>query len=382
VRGPVGVIVALTLGRIAFGFQVQTVASLGPSLADAFHFDFATLGTLIGLYMAPGAVVALPYGFIGRRFGERDTVAVGMTLMVLGSALAALASGTVMIGAGRVVSGAGAVGLTVLHGKMLSDRFHGSRFTLLMGLTVGAFPIGIGLAQVITPRLAAVYGWPAGFWAGAVLAAVTGVVFVLTWDRPRPAAVARSMAWPSRPEVRLILAASLIWTAYNAAYFNFMGYMPSLLAARGHGQAVADAVLSLATWGNLPAILLGGAIAVRFGPTRVFMTATLLCALTVAGPALVDVPMIWAALFGTVASMHGGLIVELGTLSAKPDNRAVGMGLFYTAYYLGGAVLPAICGAAADAVGDPSGALFCAAAISLLAVPFFLLHRHWLRAGV
>ena len=48
-----GTILAVILGRIAFGYQVQTVASLGPNLIGAFSIDLATLGTLMALYLLP-----------------------------------------------------------------------------------------------------------------------------------------------------------------------------------------------------------------------------------------------------------------------------------------------------------------------------------------
>jgi dipeptide/tripeptide permease len=67
--------------------------------------------------------------------------------------------------------------------------------------------------------------------------------------------------------------------------------------------------------------------------------------------------------------------MAVGTLSARPENRAVGMGLFYTLYYLGGTVAPALCGMAADYSGRPEGGLLAAAAISALAIPLFMLHR-------
>ena len=63
------------------------------------------------------------------------------------------------------------------------------------------------------------------------------------------------------------------------------------------------------------------------------------------------------------------------TLSAKPENRAVGMGLFYTIYYAGGAVVPTLCGIAADYVGKPEGGLLGGAVLSALAIPAFMTHR-------
>lgn len=379
VAGAWGTLAALTLARIAFGFQLQTVASLGPDLVAAFDLDFARLGTLMGLYMAPGVLVALPCGFLARRFGDFAVVTIGLALMVVGALVAGFADGPLMIGIGRAIAGGGAVAMTVLQGKIVADRFTGPRFTTAMGLLVGAFPIGIGLAQVVQPRLAHAFGWPSAFLAGAGVAVAAVLLFAVTWRR-LPNAGPRTLAWPSRHEIVLVVVAGLIWTAYNAAYFNFLAYMPSFLAGEGHPIWVADAVMMIATWGNLPAILLGGWLALRYGVTRVFMAGTLLCALSVAGSAVLDVPLVWGAIFGTIASMHGGLIVQLGTLSARPENRAVGMGLFYTTYYAGGTWLPAVCGAAADWKGDPSGAFLAAAAISLLAVPIYLLHRR-LQAG-
>ena len=90
--------------------------------------------------------------------------------------------------------------------------------------------------------------------------------------------------------------------------------------------------------------------------------------------------MLWGLVFGTVASMPGSVIVELGALSCRAENRAVGMGIFYITYYIGGAVMPAECGAAADWAGDPAGALVVAAAVALLGIPLWFWHAR-LRAA-
>ncbi len=377
VPGAWGALAGLTLARIAFGVQLQTVASVGPDLVAAFGLDFAALGSLYGAYMAPGILVALPCGFLARRFGDFAVAQIGLMLMVAGGLVAGFAEGPGMIAAGRVVSGAGAVAMTVLQGKIISDRFSGSAFSAAMAVLVGAFPIGIGIAQVTQARLAEAFGWPSAFLAGAGVALLGVLLFGLTWRRV-PDSGPRPMAWPSRHEMLLVAIAGLIWTAFNAAYLNYLAYMPSFLAGRGHPVWMADAVIAMATWGNLPLMLLGAALAVRFGPTRVFVAGTLACALSVAGPIVLDWPLLWGLLFGTVGAMHGGLIVQIGTLSCRPENRAVGMGIFFTLYYLGGTWLPALCGAAADAVGDASGAFAAAAAMSLLALPCYWLHRRWM----
>lgn len=371
---------ALTLARIAFGYQFQNVASLGPVLVRAYHMNFSLLGTLVGLYMLPGVALALPAGFAARRFGDRNMVAAGLLLMVVGSAVCAMAAGPAGIGVGRVIAGAGAVALTVLQGKIAADHFDGHRFTLAMGVIVGAFPLGVGLAQLAQLPLATEFGVPAAFAGGSMLAAVALVVFLACWVGGTHVR-APLVAWPTRHETLLLLLAGLIWTAYNAGYANFLAYLPSTLTARGHARWVDDVVVTLSTWGNLPAILFGSGVALRFGPNRVFVFGSLVLSLSIAGMGLTDWPLLWGALFGTLGAVQAGLIMRVGTLSARPANRAVGMGLFYTLYYIGGASLPALCGRAADAMGNPSGAFIAAGALSALALPAYWAHRHFSQAG-
>ena len=372
-----GTIATLALTRIAFGFQLQTVATLGPDLMLALALDFAALGGLIGAYLAPGVFVALPSGFLARRFGDR-LVAVGSAwLIALGGVVAALAVqqdwGSLAIALGRGIAGIGAVGMSVMQSKMAANRFGPKDLPAAMAVLLGAFPIGIGLAQVVLPPIAAAHGVASAFWLGAGIAGIAALFFSLAWTEA-PNASPRTLAWPSLHEATLVGIAGLIWMVYNAAWFNFMAWMPSLLAARGHPSWVADVVLSLGTWANFPAMLLGGWAAARFGRSFIFIAGTVVCTLSVAGPAVIDAPILWGIIFGTIAAMPGSLIVELGALSCRPENRAVGMGIFYITYYVGGAIMPALCGAAADWAGDPGGALVLAGLVALLGIPLWFLH--------
>lgn len=366
-------VAAIALARVAFGYQFQSLASLAPELLDRFGLGYASLGGLIGLYMAPGVLVALPGGLLGRRYGERLVVGVGLLLMTAGSLLAAEAGGPQGIGAGRALAGTGAVAVVVMQGKMIGDRFPGPAFLPIIGLVVGAFPVGVGLVELTHGPLVRTLGWPGPFIMGAAISALSLALFLATSERPQPG-TETAWALPSRHECALVAVAGIAWTAYNAGYYGFLSYMPSLMAARGHPPGLMALVLTLATWLNLPATILGGALAARFGNRPVFMTGTLAGIVAVAGPAALDWPLLWGVLFGTAASIHAGVTIGIGTLSARPENRAVGMGIFYAIYYAGGALLPAMCGRAADLAGTPAGALVAAAALSTVAVPAFMLH--------
>jgi len=46
--------------RTSMGFQFQAVASVAPLIVGDLGLSYAQLGTLVGIYMLPGAFFALP----------------------------------------------------------------------------------------------------------------------------------------------------------------------------------------------------------------------------------------------------------------------------------------------------------------------------------
>lgn len=370
------ILLAIGLSRVAFGYQFQTVGSLGPFLVDAFGMDFTLLGSLVGAYMLPGIFASIPLGLLGRRFGDHVMVGLGVSLMAIGGLVAALSGSTSGIYAGRLISGAGAVAMIVLQGKVVTDWFHGPRLMLGLSVSVSAFSIGVGMAQLIAPPLAKAYGWQAAFLFGAALAGLAAACFI-GFYRPSPfaAPVPRRFSWPGGRECVMMMLGGMIWTLYTSPYSALLAYAPSLLTHRGESVAAIALMITIATWGNVPATLLGGRFAASFGHLRLFLIGNVAL---VAGLALLGAenwPILSALLVGVIGSVHPSVIMAAGTLSARPENRAVGMSLFYTTYYAGGTAVPILCGRMADLYGGAEGALFCAAVIAALGVPAFLLHR-------
>ena len=370
------VLAAVALARIGFGYQYQTVATLGPDLMRLFQIDYAGLGTLIGAFMLLGGFLALPLGLLARRFGDRLVLGGGLALMVLGPAISAAADGPSGIAIGRSIAGVGGVAMIVLQNKLIADWFAGKRFMWAISVSVSAYPIGVGLAQLVLPPLTLAYGWRAGFVSNALPMAVALALFLVSF-RPSAEATAapRAFALPSAPECLLLIIAGLVWTTYTAGYSGYTGYVPSVMAAHNNGLLMTGLVLAIATWGNVPATLVGAGLASRFGGFRLFLFSTTALVIGMTGAALVDWPVMFALVIGILGSFHPGVIMAIGTLSARPENRAVGMGLFYSVYYAGGTAVPPLCGWAADAYGRPEGALLAAAAVSALAAPMYLLHR-------
>lgn len=364
---------AIVLARVGFGFQFQQVATLGPVLMARFHLDYTTLGSLIGVYMLPGVFVALPAGMLGRRLGDGPVLGAGLVLMALGGFISAGVAGLAGMTAGRLVAGLGAVAMSVLQSKLIADWFRAKRFMLAISISTGSYPVGVGLSQIIVPRLAGRFGLGAPFLVGAAWMVVSAALFVGSYRSA--VASSRDVVFPSARECMLLLIGGLIWTSYTGAYAGYLAYLPSLMRERGWGLALTALTATIATWGNAAATLAGGGLAARWGMWPVFLAGSFFLVAGTAGAGGLDWPVLCALLIGLPGSIQSGVIMAVGTLSARAETRAAGMGLFYVVYYVGGAVIPAVCGWAADAYGSAAGAMYAAAAVALLAVPLFILHR-------
>ena len=115
-------------------FQFATVGALGPVVGQTFQIDASSLGVLIGLYLSPGILLALPGGAIGRTIGDKRSVIAGLALMALGGTVSAVSDIWELQLTGRVVAGAGGVILNVLMTKMVTDWFEGHEIATAMAL--------------------------------------------------------------------------------------------------------------------------------------------------------------------------------------------------------------------------------------------------------
>src|SRR5689334_10482318 len=99
------ILAILTFARTAMGFQFQSVSATSHLLIEKFHLGYAAFGTLIGLYVLPGIVVAWPAGMLAQRYGDKRMVCVGLLGMIFGGLLMALAGDLPELLAGRMLSG-------------------------------------------------------------------------------------------------------------------------------------------------------------------------------------------------------------------------------------------------------------------------------------
>lgn len=356
----------LTFARTAMGFQFQSVGAVSPLLMERLRIGNTELGWLIGLFSLPGVVLALPGGLLGVRFGDRRVVG----LMTAGSALMGVAESFPLAVVGRFLSAAGAIllkpAINVLLTKMVTDWFAGREIIWAMTILMNAWPVGIGLALFTLPAIATVWGLPATFQVAAGVAAVAAAAIALAY-RPAPGSAGRAesvgLAALSRRETGLVGAAGLPWMLYNLGYALMLGFVPSLLVRGGLSVEQAGLLLGLSTLLMIGSVLLGGACAQWLARPEIVVTVGLLTFTGALGILPYASPWPTLIAIGVLGGLPAGALAATPAAVLRPESRGAGMGLFYTEYYAGMALLPPVAGWLQDAIGGPAALYFAGGAI-------------------
>lgn len=379
------ILATLTLARMTMGFQFQSIAAVGPVLTDGAGISHVELGALIGIYLLPGALFAIPGGWLGKRFGDKRVVLAGLTMMTLGGALLSLSETYEILLGGRLVAGLGAVLLNVLVTKMVTDWFAGHRITTAMGVLISSWPLGIALALLSMAPLQQALGLQMAFAIPTLVCALALALVATVYSAPpgsargpQPAtgpATSRLSAY----ELRGIILAGCVWCLYNIAFILTLSFAPVYLLSQGLTLAAAGAIVSLASWLVIPALPLGAWLAERIGrPVATIVVTFGAIAVLIWMIPLTNLYLPIFALIGIIFGPAGGLVMALPAQVLKPANRAVGMGIFFTIYYAGMGIFPAIAGLARDLTGSPAAPLVIAGAailFALLALAGFLQNR-------
>jgi predicted MFS family arabinose efflux permease len=361
--------------RTGLGFQFQALGSVSSSLVDQLGFNYAQIGTLIGLFMLPGLVLSLPAGFAGRHLADRTLVALGLLALALGGALAAAAQGFGLLALGRIAAGVGFVFSTVYFTKMVADWFAGRDLATAMGILVASWPMGIAMGQIGHVWIAANYDWRMAFVVAAGYCMVGAAAVALLYRvPPRPAGAAPApVAAPGLPrnELVLTLLAAAVWGLFNAGYIVFLSFAPRVLVDGGYGATEAAAVISVASWVMIFSIAAGGRIADRTGKRDLVLyvcaAVAVVCVLLMREVAIA----LWLSLaFGLVGMASAGVIMALTGEAMAPQRRAFGMGVFFSGYFVIMTATPPVAGWLYDKSGDAyvslvfAGGLLAAAALA------------------
>jgi sugar phosphate permease len=288
--------VALTAGsafQYGLAYLIPALRAAGLSLAQAgVMVACPTIGLLLTL---------VAWGAAADRWGERRVLATGLSIAGLVLLAATRARGMAALGACLVLAGAAGASVYAASGRLILGWFAATERGLAMGIRQSAQPLGVAVAALALPSLAA-RGLPAAliFLGGFCLAAAAIVVAVVR-DPAREGAreqVQRGSPYKTGVLWRIHAASALLVVPqFTVATFALV----FLVDTRGWPPAAAGTLLAVAAAGGAASRLVAGHWSDRVGsrmrPMRILALATtaILVALAAGSASALAVPILLAA---------------------------------------------------------------------------------------
>jgi len=359
--------------RTALGFQFQSIAALTPFLVAGFDLSFAQVGLLMGLFMLPGVVLALPGGLLGQRFGSLRVVVAGLALLIVGGTIVSYSEGFDSAAIGRTLGGAGGVLVNIMLARMVADWFRGRELQTAMGIMLAAWPFGMALALMILGPLAAESSWRLAEYATVVAAGLAlGLVGLVYQGPPGALAVERATLRLNVPRRvwALAVSAGVGWALLNASVIVVASFAPSFLMSRGSSVTEAGLITGAALWISIVAVPIGGLVADRVNRPRLLIVAACLAAtITIACIARAPVPALWMVASGILLGLPPSIMMSLLPRAVAAEHLSTALGVYYGLFYLGMAVSQTLAGLLRDLTGDPGMPLLFAAVLMAATVP-------------
>lgn len=372
----------LTLARATMGFQFQSLAAVGPALTSESAISYTALGTLMGVYLLPGGFLAIPSGWLGKRFGDKRLVVIGLAMMTLGGAILAMSQVYQIMFVGRLMAGTGAVLLNVLVTKMVTDWFAGHRIVSAMGFLIASWPLGISIALMTMAPLTEVLGLELAFAIPAAVCALALLLVALVYTSPgsmdakKKISIETSIGGLSPLELKGALLSGCVWCFYNVALILPLSFGAEFLITKGISLASAGAIVSLTSLLIIPALPMGAWIADNLRkPTTIMAVSFVAIAGIIWIIPLTSSYTVMFAILGLIFGPAGGLIMALPSQVLRNENRAVGMGIFFSVYYIGMGIFPAFAGYIRDVSADPAAPFWVAGLMIILAILALLGYR-------
>ncbi|WP_063837099.1 MFS transporter [Phaeacidiphilus oryzae] len=370
---------------------IYGVPYLVPELRAAERLSLAQSGTVVAAPTVGLVVALIAWGAAADRYGERVVLTAG-----LGLATAALLAGLAVHGAVLLwvvffLAGAAGACVSAASGRVVMGWFSARERGLAMGIRQTATPLGMGVAAVAVPPLAAGHGVHGALLFTAVLtAAVTVAVGLWVVDPPRAAERGRAAEAPrpaspyrSTPALWRIHGSSalLVWPQFTVSAFGLV-YLVDVehWDAAGAGRLMAVGQL-LGALGRIAVGRWSDRVGSRLRPIRrlAVANAVLMAGLAVSGlgPSWLSIGLLVAAC-GLTAGTNGLAFTSTAEL-AGPEWAGRALGVQNTGQNLTASLTPPLAGELIGAAGYPPA--FALAAVFAAAAAFVTPSDRGLRPG-
>ena len=352
-----------------------------PALTDR-GMPLATAGLLVAMPTVGLVCTLIAWGYAVDRLGERTVLVAGPVVMCVAGVAAATVTNYGVLGVLLFLAGMGAASTNGASGRVIVGWFPPDQRGLAMGIRQTAQPLGVAIAALSIPAVAAAHGFSTAVLVPAVMAGVAAIGCLAgIVDPPRPASADAHPDNPYRGDSTLwrIHAVSVLLVIPQATLWTFA--LLWLHRDAGLSLPVAGAIVTatqiLGAAGRIGAGIWSDRVGSRLQPLRTVAIAALISMVALACAAWLHwwwaaIPILFAASVITVAD--NGLAFTAVAEIAGPYWSGRGLGIQNTGQNLASAAIAPVFGALITAAGFPATYLV-AAVIAAAAVPLVPLGR-------
>ena len=325
-------------GMFATMYSTQAIL---PQLGKEFMVGPATAGLTISVLVVSVAAAAWFWGPLSDRIGRRRSLLWSSALLILPTIGVALAPNFGLLLAFRVLQGLCMPGLLAVGVPYVMEAFTPQMGSRAMGYYVSSLVAGGLLGRVGVALITAAFGWRVGVGSMAALP----LAATLTMARSLPnLPFAESTRFSRRALAEHLRNRPLLLTTLGGAgmFFAFVGvfsFVEFRLEAAPFSYPASESGLIFVLWLTGVCGPLAGRMAERIGWRAVALLAvtTGMVGVTLSGPAALPTLVAGLALL-TVAMFSGATAAQLGVGDVATHNRGLASALYFSTYYVAGAL--------------------------------------------
>lgn len=366
-RPGVGGMAGFLLGAAAMFTAMYSTQAILPVLGDEFGVEPARAGLTISVLVAAVAAGGWIWGPFSDRFGRRRSLTLASGLLVAPTVGVALAPSFALLLVFRGMQGLCMPGLLAVGVPYVAEVFGPLLGGRAMGYYVGALVFGGILGRVGVGLLTAAVGWRAALGLVALLpvAAVVAMWRLLPEAPAPPRAQRRLAALAAQLRNRPLLVPTVCGASLFFSFVGLFSYVSFRLEAAPFHYGNEAASLVFILWAFGAAGPFAGRLADRVGWRRVVVASLSLVLAGVAVSLPDAMPTVVLGLAMVVGGMFSGVTAaQLGVAAVTEADRGTASALYFTAYYVGGALAGFVPGLAWQAWGWPGVAGLAAAALT------------------
>jgi MFS family permease len=359
------VLFALYIATLSATLNLFKLPPVMTITGKAFGVDMVKMADLMSIFSVMGFVLAIPAGYILKRFGIKMTGLIAVGAVTIGSALGAFANAFEILYAGRFIEGIGMGLIMVAAPYAISVWFPLHNRALPTGIWASSVGIGNVATLLIAPLLAVSNGWQSVWWASTGFSALAFILFAILFRLPKQeemyAAPALASATQEKPPSlakgmanRSFWMISISFGCYNLVVMAMCSFLPTFLeVGRGYSVTYEKGPLMMASF--VTAFIMaasifsapgGGSISDRLGKRKIMvlipyilMTLTFLVPFTVTGWMIPAYMIVFGIVGGPIAPV---LLASVPEVAPKPQLIGIGMSVAAVGQNIGMYIGPAL----------------------------------------